>query len=118
MLLMFADRAAEAEVVGVDQLVAELDFFAFQADVGDPMLAAGIRAAGDMQFKLLIETRDANFEFFDQPAGETFRFGDRQFAEFRRRCRRWLRARRARRLRQARRVQSIRERAGYWRLAR
>src|ERR1700678_4240787 len=82
-VLMFSDCAAEAEVIGVDQFVAELDFLSFQADVGDPMLAAGSRAARDVEFELLIESRNANCEFFDQPASEALRFGDRQFAEFR-----------------------------------
>ena len=40
--------AAEAEVIGVDEIASLLDFFAFEADVRDPMLAAGVGAAGDI----------------------------------------------------------------------
>src|ERR1700722_6435875 len=32
-VLMFTDGTAKAEVIGVDQLVAELDFFSFKADI-------------------------------------------------------------------------------------
>ena len=79
---MLADGAAYAEVVGVDEIRALLDFFAFEADIGDPVLAAGVRATGDIQFEWLIEFRDAVFEFFNEPAGEGFCFSDGKFAEF------------------------------------
>ena len=45
---VLADGAAYAEVVGVDEIRALLDFFAFEADIGDPVLAAGVRATGDV----------------------------------------------------------------------
>ncbi len=79
---MLADGAADAEVVGVDEIGALLDFLALEADVGDPVLAAGVGAARDVQFERLIEFGDALFEFFDEPAGEGFGLGDGQFAEF------------------------------------
>lgn len=79
---VFADGAADAEVIGVNQLRALLDFFAFQANIGDPVLAAGIRAARDVQLERLIKFRDAFFEFLDEPASEGLRFGDGEFAEF------------------------------------
>ena len=59
-----------------------LNFFPFEADIGDPVLAAGIRAARDIQFERLIELRDAFFEFLDEPAAEGFRLGDGELAEF------------------------------------
>ena len=61
---------------------ALLDFFALEADIGNPVLAAGIRAAGNIYFERLIEFGDALFEFFDEPAGEGFCFSDGEFAEF------------------------------------
>ena len=54
---VLADRAAEAEVVGVGELALVLDLFAFEADVGDPVLAAAVGAAGDVELELLIELR-------------------------------------------------------------
>ncbi len=54
---MLADRSAEAEVVGVGQLALVLDLLAFDADVGDPVLAAAVGAAGDVEPELLIELR-------------------------------------------------------------
>ena len=79
---VLANGAAYAEVVGIDEIRALLDFFAFEADVGDPVLAASVGAAGDVQFERLIEFRDALFEFFDEPAREGFGLSDGEFAEF------------------------------------
>src|ERR1700675_1153477 len=59
--LVFADGTAEAEIVGVNELVVELDFFAFEADVRNPVLAASIRAAGDVELERLVEGGDALF---------------------------------------------------------
>src|SRR5271170_8221527 len=50
------EAAAYAEVVGIDHLAVDSDFLAFNADVGDPVLAATVGAAGDVEFQLLIET--------------------------------------------------------------
>ena len=72
-----------AEVVSVDEAVLNFDLFAFNADVGNPVLAAAVRASCDVQLQVLIETGQALFEFFDQPAGKTLGLGDRQLAEFR-----------------------------------
>src|SRR5260370_6124972 len=78
-----ANRAADAEVVGVHHATVHFDFLAFKADVGDPMLAATVRASGDVQLQLLIETGDAIFERLDEPASEAFRFGKSELAKFR-----------------------------------
>jgi hypothetical protein len=45
---VLAHRSAEAEVVGVGELAFVLDLLAFDADVGDPVLAAAVGAAGDV----------------------------------------------------------------------
>src|SRR5579863_7452975 len=66
---MLADRSAKAEIVGVGEL-------AFHANVGDPMLATAVGAAGDVKAKLLIELRQALFKLVDKPAREAFGFGD------------------------------------------
>ena len=44
-----ADGAAETEVVGVGELAVVLDLLAFDADVGDPVLAATVGAPGDVE---------------------------------------------------------------------
>ncbi len=79
---MLADGSAEAEVVGVSELAVVFDLLAFEADVGDPVLAATVGAAGDVKAELLIELGQALLELVDEPAGEAFGFGDGELAEF------------------------------------
>src|SRR5262249_42126229 len=77
----FANASADAEVIGVDHLAVLLDFLAFEADVGDPVLAAAIGAASDVDAKLLLEAGNAVVEFVCEPTRETLRFGERELAE-------------------------------------
>jgi len=77
------DSTTDAEVVGVDHLAVHPGFLAFEADVGGPMLAAAIGAAGDVQLQLLLIIREAIFELISEPTGEGFRFGEGEFTEFR-----------------------------------
>src|SRR6516225_2965994 len=51
-----AHASANTEVVGVHHFSVGLDFFAFDADVGDPVLAATVGAASDVQLDLLGES--------------------------------------------------------------
>ena len=80
--LMQAQRSAHAEVVRIDHPVAGLDLLAFNADVGDPVLPATIRASRHMQLQLLIEAGQTLFQFLNQPSRKTFGLGNRQFAKF------------------------------------
>src|SRR5581483_12380012 len=66
--LVLANRAANDEVVGVDEAAFRLDLLAFETDIGDPVLAATVGAAGDVQLELLIEFRQPVLEFFHKPA--------------------------------------------------
>ena len=59
-----------------------LDFLSFKADIGNPVLAAGVGATGDVEFEMLIERGEAVFEFLDDPTREALGFGDRELAEF------------------------------------
>jgi len=77
-----ADSAANAKIVGVDELAVLFDFFAFDADVGDPVLAATVGAAGDVELDVFAEAGETVFELFGEPAGERFGFGESEFAEF------------------------------------
>ena len=79
--LMQPNRSAEAEVVSVLHAVADFQFLAFDPDVGNPVLAAAVGASGDVQLEVLLEARQPVFQFFDQPAGKTLGFSDREFAE-------------------------------------
>src|SRR5437660_1411470 len=81
--LVQTDRTPKAEVVGVHHSPIQLDLLALNPDVSDPMLPATVRTPGDMQFEVLIEARQAFFQFLDQPAREALGFRDRQLAEFR-----------------------------------
>jgi len=78
---VLADGSAEAEVIRVGELAFVLDLLAFDSDVGDPVLAATIRASSDVEAELLIELREALFEFTDEPAGEALGLSDGQLAE-------------------------------------
>ena len=82
-ILKFAHRAAETEVVCVHHFRALLDFLALKADIGNPVLAAGIGAARDVKSQLLIETRNAIFKFVHQPARESLCLRDGELAELR-----------------------------------
>src|SRR5216683_665658 len=82
-----AHAATNAEVIRVDHPAIDFQLFAFDADVRDPVLAAAIRASGDVQLELLLKPRQALIELFGEPARETFRFCERQFAKFRARAR-------------------------------
>src|ERR1700678_1145474 len=62
---MLAYGSAEAEVVGVGQLAFVLDLFAFDADVGNPVLAAAVGASGYVELELLVECGQALFELID-----------------------------------------------------
>src|SRR5580698_7039332 len=79
---VLADGSAEAEVISVGELAFVLDLFAFYADVGDPVLAAAVGAAGDVELELLVEAGEALLELVDEPAGEAFGFSDGELAEF------------------------------------
>src|ERR1035438_2459735 len=81
--LVQTKRSAQAEVVGVDHAVLNFDLLAFNANIGDPVLSATVGASGDVQFQMLIETRQTFFQFLHQPAREALGFGDSQLAEFR-----------------------------------
>ena len=78
---MLADGSAKTEVVGVGELAFVLDFFAFDADVGDPVLAAAVGAAGYVELELLVEAGEAVFELVDEPAREALGLSDGQLAE-------------------------------------
>ncbi len=78
---ILADGASNAEEEGIDQLAVLLDLLAFEADVGDPVLAAGVGAAGNVEPDLLIEAGKALFEFGDEPLVEALGLGDGQLAE-------------------------------------
>src|SRR5215467_328049 len=80
------EAAAHAEVVSVDQFAVLFDLLAFDADIGDPVLAAAVGAAGDVQLDLLREAGQAFVQFAGKPAREAFRFGEGKLAEFRARA--------------------------------
>src|SRR5580765_611588 len=78
---MLADGAAQAEVIGIPGAAINFELLAFQSDVGDPVLAATVRAARDVELQLLIKLRQALFQFFHQPARESLGLSNGQFAE-------------------------------------
>jgi len=75
--------AADAEIVGVNHLAVLFYFLAFDADVGDPVLPATVRAAGNVEFQLLLEAREPIVKLFAEPTGKAFGFSKRELAEFR-----------------------------------
>src|SRR4029077_1071235 len=81
--LMQTERSAKAEVIGIDEAAVDFHLLTINANVGNPVLSATVRASGNMQLQVLIETWQALFQFFHQPAGEALGLRDRQLAEFR-----------------------------------
>src|SRR5579862_4769777 len=79
--LMQAECSANAEIIGVDQAVVDLDLFPLNADVGDPVLTATVWAACYMQLQMLIESGQALLQFLYQPTREALGFGDGELAE-------------------------------------
>src|SRR5580704_5357841 len=77
-----AYAAAYAEIVGVDDFAFVLDFLALDADVGDPVLAAGVGAAGDVELDVFLIAGETVFELLGEPTGVGFGFGESEFAEF------------------------------------
>jgi len=73
----FAYASADAEIVGIDHFAVELDFFALEADVGDPVLAATVGAAGDVDAELLLEAGNAIIQLSREPTGKAFSFRQR-----------------------------------------
>src|ERR1700722_8939784 len=60
-----------------------LIFFPPKADIGDPVLAATIRATGDVEPQLFLKVRNSPFELPRKPARKAFGLGQRELAEFR-----------------------------------
>src|SRR5580693_3616717 len=79
---MLAYGSADTEVKGVHHFSFVLDLLSFQTDVGDPVLAAAVGAAGHMQLELLVEAGEASFQFFNEPPREALCFADGKLAEF------------------------------------
>ena len=79
---MQAERAAHAEVVGIDHLAINFCLFAFEADIGDPVLAATVGASGHVQLQVLIEAGETLVHLLDQPARKALRLSNGDLAEF------------------------------------
>ena len=75
--------AAYAKVICVDELSVDPNLLAFDTDIGDPVLAATVRATCDVQSQVLSEIGKAILEFFRQPAREAFCFRQCELAELR-----------------------------------
>src|ERR1700757_2897302 len=82
-----ANASAYAEVIRIHHFSADFDFLALDADIRNPMLAATVRASGDVQFNLFENPRQPFVEFGGEPARETLGFRQCQLAEFRSRAR-------------------------------
>ena len=81
-----SDGAADRELIGVDELAVDLRLLSVEADVGDPVLAAAVRAAGDVDPQMLVESGHAVLQALDQPAREPLRLGEGELAELRARA--------------------------------
>src|SRR5580700_11647206 len=81
-----AEASADTEVVGVHHPATYFDFFPFNADVGDPMLPATIRATRDVEPQLFLKTGEPLFEFLREPSRKAFCFRQCELAKFRARA--------------------------------
>src|SRR5580693_3086868 len=77
-----AEASADTEVVGVYHPPIYLDFFSFNTDVGDPMLAATIRTTSDVEPQLFLKTGKPLFEFLREPSRKAFCFRQCELAKF------------------------------------
>src|SRR5262249_36429472 len=76
-----AEGSTHTEVISVDHLAVGFDLFALDADVRDPVLAAAIGAAGDVQLDLLLKRGKAILKFLREPSGKALGLGEGEFAE-------------------------------------
>src|SRR5580658_7838536 len=81
-----AEAPADTEVVGVYHPAIYFDFLSFNADVGDPMLPATIRAASDVESQLFLKIGKPLFEFLREPSRKAFCFRQCELAKFRSRA--------------------------------
>ncbi len=81
--LMIAYRPPDAEIIGVRQLIVHFDLLALDADIGNPVLAATVGTACDVQPQRLIELRQALLQFLDQPARKALGLRYGEFSELR-----------------------------------
>src|SRR5258708_6173339 len=81
--LMQTQRSAQAEVIGIDETSVDFHLLAINANVGNPVLPATVRASRNVQLQVLIKAWQTLFQFLDQPAGEALRLRDGQLAELR-----------------------------------
>src|SRR6476661_8734848 len=75
---VLADGASKTEIVSILNAAGNLELLAFQTDICNAMLATAVWAARYIEFQLLIKLRDTLFQLFNQPAGKSFGFRDRQ----------------------------------------
>src|SRR5258708_33342390 len=75
------DRAPDAEVVSVDELIAGAHLLPLDADVGDPMLAATVRATSDVDLELFAVLGKPLVKLLHKPPREALRLRDGQLAE-------------------------------------
>src|SRR3990172_1320545 len=87
LALMLADSAPHTEVVCIDHYSFHLDLLALDADVGDPVLAAAIRATSHVDLEVLVKSWHPLLKLFHQPLGEALRLRKGQLTEFRSRAR-------------------------------
>ena len=76
-----AEAAAHEDVVGLDALaVGVARRRALEAEIGDPVLRAGVRAAVELQAERADRVAEALLEVLDQPAEALLRLGHREVA--------------------------------------
>src|ERR1041384_287616 len=74
--------APKAKVISILDAASNLKLLPLQPDICNAMLAAAIWATGNLELQLLVKLRNSIFQLLHQPAGKSFGFSDRQFAEF------------------------------------
>src|SRR6186713_2724143 len=74
------ESAADEEVEPFDLRAVLVEQHALQADVGDRMLAARVRAAGNVELHRVGESRQALLELLRQSDAEQLRLRDRELA--------------------------------------
>src|ERR1700722_877107 len=78
-----AQASAYEEIEAIHLLAVVLDLHTLQPDVGDPMLAACVRATGDVDTQVLAEVRQPALEVRDEIQTERLGLDQRELAELR-----------------------------------
>src|SRR4029077_13017990 len=82
-----SDTSADEKIESLHLSTVDIEQHTLESYVGDPMLAARVRAAGEMDFDILTKLGNAVLELAGELDAQKFRLGNCELAEFTARAR-------------------------------